>query len=442
MYKYLIIGNSAGGLGAAEAIRKVDSVGSVAIVTEEECHVYSRAMIPFYLSGKISFTNLFVRPPDFYQKKNISLVLGRVTELDSSRKQVTLESGDRISYEILLIAVGGKPFIPEITGIERKNIFTFTGLQDAHRIKGKLQSGKVKKVVVLGGGLIGLLATEALCPRVDVTVVELADRILSPVLDEVASGIVKKKFEDNGVEIITGHTVKKVLGQKDRKKVSEVVLDGGEKIAFEMLIIAIGVVPRTEITKGTDIKVNRGIVVDHHMETSTPGIFACGDCAEVYDFALDTARLTPLWPNAYVGGMIAGYNMACIKREYNWGTAMSAMHFFGFPVISAGLVNTPVFSMRLGSTPTADPKKQADNFEILTTRSGDDYKKLVLKDEVIVGMVLAGKIERAGILLDLMRRKVKTTAFKSMLLGDDFGLVCVPENMRLEMSAGGEACTT
>ena len=79
---------------------------------------------------------------------------------------------------------------------------------------------------------------------------------------------------------------------------------------------------------------------------------------------------------------------------------------------------------------------------MFTTRSGDDYKKLVLKDEVIVGMVLAGKIERAGILLDLMRRKVKTTAFKSMLLGDDFGLVCVPENMRLEMSAGGEACTT
>lgn len=432
MYKYLIVGNSAGGLGAAEAIRKVDPTGTLAIVTEEECHVYSRALIPFYLSDRIPFEHLFIRPPDFYQKKNITLILGRAGGIDTKNKEVVLENGDGISYGKLLIATGGKPFIPKIAGSDKDGTFTFTGLQDAHRIKGKLQSGKVKKVAVLGGGLIGLLAAEALRSKgIGVTVIELAGRILSPVLDEAASDIVDKKFKENGVEIITGHTIKEVSGQKNRKKVSGVALDSGEKISCDMVIIAIGVVPRTEITKHTDIKVNRGIAVDSRMETSVPGIFACGDCAEVYDFAFGTARLTPLWPNAYVGGMIAGYNMAGMKREYDWGTAMSAMHFFGFPVISAGLVNPPT--------------GQAEKFEILATRNGDNYKKLVLKDDIIVGMVLAGRIERAGIILDLMRRKVETDAFKNLLLDDEFGLACVPEKLRagLTLTAGGaEACTT
>jgi NAD(P)H-nitrite reductase large subunit len=250
--------------------------------------------------------------------------------------------------------------------------------------------------------------------------------VLAPVLDETASRIVESHFEENGTRIITKHTIKKVLG-KNRFK--GVVLDNDTKLPCEMLIIAIGVRPRVEIVRDTKVKVNRGIVVDRRMRTSLEGVYACGDCAEVYDFIYGDFRLTPLWSTAYVGGRIAGFNMCGVAKEYGWGTNMNSMHFFGLPVITAGISAN-------------DEGKGYEILKVLKEEEGKEeerekktytYKKIVLKNNHVIGMILLNRIDRAGIFLGVMRDEIDVSSFKEELLSDDFGLINLPEEVREAM---------
>lgn len=405
--KYLIIGNSAGGIGAVEAIREVDKKGKIIMVSDEEYHAYSRALIPYYLSEKTSFSDIFIRSSDFYQSKDIVLILGkRVIDVDVEKRVIILDDEDVIGYEKILIATGSKPIIPKFVGVEDTEFFTFTTLNDALIIKDEIETGKYKKAVVLGGGLIGLMAAEALKKKgLDVTVVDLADRVLAPVLDKIGSCIVENHLEENNIHIITKHTIDKVLGE------GSVILDDGTELPCEMLILAIGVKPRLELVQGK-VKVNRGIVVDRRMRTSVKDVYACGDCAEVYDFVHDDFRLMPLWPTAYVGGRIAGFNMCGVVKEYRWGTNMSSMHFFGLPVITAGI-----------------SANDEGGYEILKVVDEEKkiYKKIVLRDNRVVGMIFMNKIDRAGIFLGLMRNGTDVSSFKEELLSDDFGLINLPE---------------
>jgi NAD(P)H-nitrite reductase large subunit len=189
------------------------------------------------------------------------------------------------------------------------------------------------------------------------------------------------------------------------------------------VIIAIGVLPRTELISDTGISVNRGIVVDRHMATSSPDVYACGDVAEAYDFVYDENRLSPIWPNAYIGGRIAGFNMAGIPAEYAGGTAMNSMKYFGQDVVSAGIVN-----------PTDE------NYEVVSQRYDTTYRKVVLKDGLVVGMVFVYDIEKSGIVFGLMRDKVNVDGFKQELLAYDFSLASLPEEIwrpKLEIPPSG-----
>ncbi len=419
-YKYLIIGNSAGGIGAIEAIREIDEDGSMAVVSDEEHHVYGRPLISYYLADEIEFDRIFYRPLDFYERKGIDANLGRrAVKIDFYERSVTLDNGDEFGFEKLLLATGGEPFIPKIEGLDKHEHFNFMTLDDSVKIRERLAREAMDTAVVLGGGLIGLKAAEALAQRgVHTKVVELADRVLSPVLDEQASEMIQGVMEGQGVEVITGHTIAQVTGEGSRIK--SVILDNGEGIDCGLLIIAIGVRPRIELVRGTPIRTERGIVVDKHMRTSVPGIYACGDCAEVYDFIADDFRLTPLWPTAHVGGRVAGSNMAGVEKEYVWGTGMNAVDFFGFPVISAGLINMP----------------EGEELEVLTKLNTDRriYKKFLLRDGLVAGMILVNEVDRAGVVLGLMRKKVDVTRFKDDLLREDFGAIYLPSELRREIN--------
>ena len=414
-YKYLIIGNSAGGMGAMEAIRGIDKDGSMAVISDEEHHVYGRPLISYYLADEIDYDKIFYRPLDFYEKKNIDAILGKkVVDIDFDKRSVALDDGEKIEFEKLLLATGGEPFVPQIKGLDEHEFFTFITLDSSLKIREKLVSEDIKTAVILGGGLIGLKAAEALIQRgINVKVVELADRVLSPVLDEQASGIIQDVMEEEGAEVLTGCTINEIDGKSG--KVESVVLNNGDKIDCELLIIGIGVRPRIELVKDTPIQIGRGIVVDKHMKTSVDDVYSCGDCAEVYDFIADNFRLTPLWPTAYVGGRVAGFNMAGIEKEYVWGTGMNAVDFFGFPVISAGLLNPQ------------------DDEDITLTRLEQDektYRKFIIRDGRIVGMILLNEVDRAGVILGLMRQKIDVTAFKDDLLRGDFGSIHIPRGIR------------
>jgi len=419
--RYLIIGNSAGGMGAAEAIREVDKVGTIAIVSDEPYPAYSRPLISEYLVERCPLQRMLFRPPNFYEENNIQAILGqKVTELNIDKHAIKLEGGRTITWEKLLLATGGLPIIPKIDGIGLKGVFTFTKLDDAKAI-GQFLSRYHRKVraVVIGGGLIGVSVTEALVKRgVKVTIVEMKERILNTILDEEASALEEKALTEAGVEIITGHTVSKI-GSYLPGEATGVSLDDSRPIPCETVIAAIGVQPRLELVSGSGIKTNRGIVVDRHMETSTPDVYVCGDVAEAYDFVYGENRLTPIWPNAYLGGRIAGFNMAGIPTEYQGGTTMNSIKCFGVSIVSAGIV-----------TPSDD------GYETISERHGYVYRKVVLKAGQIVGMVFAGDIEKSGIIYNLMKNKVNVDSFQEALVAEDFGLASLPEEIwraKLEM---------
>lgn len=419
-FKYLIIGNAAGGIGAMEAIRGIDKEGSMAVISDEPHHTYGRPMISYYLGKEVEFDKIFYRPSDFYEKKNIDVFLGKlVTKIDYDKSIVALDNGEEIGYDKLLLSTGGQPFVPRIDGLDDHEFFTFITLDSALKIDDKIANDNVKKAVVLGAGLVGLKATEALVERgVDVEVIELADRVLSPVLDEQASEIVRLAIEEKGVKFRFGRTISKIIGEGG--KTESVILDDGKQINCDLLIVGIGVRPRIELAQDSPVEVGRGIIVNKNMETSVPGVYACGDCAEVYDFILDNFRLTPLWPTAHIGGRVAGSNMAGVEKEYVWGTGMNAVDFFGYPVMSAGLLNSP----------------EGEEMEALIKLDPDTktYKKFLIRDQRIKGMILLNEVDKAGVILALMRNETDITSFKDELLGADFGAIHLPRKMRDEIN--------
>jgi NAD(P)H-nitrite reductase large subunit len=418
--RYLIIGNSAGGTGAAEAIRQVDKKGALTIVSEEPYPAYSRPLISKYLAGERSLEGILFRPLDFYDQNNILFLPGKkVTHLELNHRTARLEDGEQIAWEKLLLAVGGKPIFPKMKGSDKRGVFTFTNLDDAKAVDRFLDNAR--KAVVIGGGLIGISVTEALVKRgVDVIVVEMKERILNTILDQQASLIAEGILTRAGVEIITGHTVVKISG---RGTVKEVILDNGDIILCDLVVVAIGVSPRPELALDAKLKVNRGIVVDRNMATTHPGVYACGDVAEAYDFVYEKNRLTPIWPNAYIGGRIAGFNMAGIPTKYPGGTAMNSLNYFGIDITSTGMPTAPSDS----------------GYETISKQEGNIYQKVILKDNLIVGMISVENIEKSGIIFGLMRDRVNVESFKQSLLADDFGLAFFPRALwqeRLETPAG------
>ncbi len=420
MTKYVIIGGSAGGIGAVEAIREVDPMGTLTVISEEPFPQYSRPMISEYVSREATLDTMKYRGDQFWKNNNVQTRTGRTaTKIDFNKKQVELDGGDKIDYEKLLITTGGKPFVPRMEGGEKDGIFTFTELSSAKGLESKLEQSK--SAVVIGGGLIGVSVTEALVKRgIKVTLVELKDRILNLILDETASGIAEKVLTESGVTVITGQTVQRILGKKDNEaSVGCVIMTDGTEIPCDIVVVAIGVVPRTELVKETEVNVNRGIVVDRFMRTNLPDVYACGDVAETHDFLIGGNRLLPLWPLAHLGGRVAGYNMADKQVEYEGGTVMSSLKYFDLPVIAVGNVN---------------PEDSSD-YEILVELKPEKtvYKKILLKDGAIVGFIFLGDIEKAGIVFRLLKNHINVSEIKDRILSEDFGIITLPEQLRQKM---------
>ncbi len=422
MVKYVIIGASAAGIAAVGAIRKIDPVGAIMVFTEEECSDYSRPMISELVSGKADLSKMKCKAEDFWTENKAEVRLGvKVTSLNLAEKTVNLEGGEKVVYEKLLLATGGKPFVPKMEGQERDGVFTFTSMAEAQRLSAKIDSLQAKSAVVIGAGLIGISVTEALMKRgLKVTIVELQEKILSLLLDSKASDIVEAVIRKAGVNFATGQSVQKIIGKPENAGVvGGVILTKGDEVPCDLVIVAIGVIPRTELVVGTDVKINRGIVVDNFMQTNVPDVYASGDVAETYDFILNQSRSLPLWPLAVLEGRVAGANMAGSKISYEGGTNMSSFKYFGIPIVSIGLAN-----------PKEDP-----TLEIIVKQDLEHnvYKKLVLRNNILVGMTLVNCIDRAGILFILIKDKVNVKKFKQDLLRDDFGWAVLPVKMQREM---------
>ncbi|HYF76346.1 MAG TPA: FAD-dependent oxidoreductase [Symbiobacteriaceae bacterium] len=421
-YHYLIIGNSAAGIGAVEAIREVDRERSVAIISDERYHTHSRALIAFYLMGRLTSEGMNYRPRDFYQRHGVETLLGhKAVQLNPEARRVTLEDGTEVSYDQLLLATGGKAIVPPLPGAKLEGVFTFQSVADVEAVKAALTH--CQKAVVIGGGLIGMQAAEALCELGrQVTVVELLPRILAPVLDETASTYTADLFAKRGVRIVTGTGVSEILPKPGEPgRAGGVKLSTGEEIPADLVIMSVGVAPRADLAKSAGIQVNRGIVVDRAGATSAAGVYAAGDCAEGFDRMTGQVKPMPILPRAYTGGRIAGQNMAGRQTTSAGDLAMNASHFFGFPSMSAGIHDTTA------------PGVPAADYEVITSaRLSDEgyYQKIILRDERIVGFVLMGAaVDRAGILTGLMKEAYPISDFRDKLIHHR-ALISLPDELR------------
>ncbi len=425
MTRYVIVGNSAGCIGAIEAIRQVDRQGTLTGISEEPYPAYSRPQIGRYLAGEVGLEKTLFRPRTFYDEQRVDLLLGRrVAELNTARRVVALDDGRELPWDKLLLATGGTPIVPSVQGLEQIGYHTFMTLEDVQRLRER--APRMRHVLVIGGGLIGLSAVEALVKLgIQTTVIELAPQILGRALDGIAAGMVQRLLERHGVRILTGCSLAAVETPPHPASEAfatlpefQATLSNHTALAADTVIMAIGVRPRLELAAQAGLVTNRGIVVDSHMQTSRADVYACGDVAEAYDIIAGGPRLTPIWPNAFLGGRIAGLNMAGEERIYGGGTSMNALHFFGYSLLSAGLV-----------APEA-----TTGCEIITSQPAPGvYKKVVLQDGCVVGFIFAGEVDRAGIVYHLLKNRICVRGFADKLVQADLGLLSLPPALRAEM---------
>ncbi|MBN1246013.1 MAG: NAD(P)/FAD-dependent oxidoreductase [Anaerolineae bacterium] len=422
--RHVIIGNSAAAIGCVEGIRHYDRENPITIVADEPHHTYSRPLISYLLGGLVDESRMAYRPADFYEKNRVETLLGvRVTEVTPQSRTLSLAGGGSLAYDHLLVATGGKPFVPPIPGASLQGVFTFITWDEARQIDHFIEDRGVTSALVIGAGLIGLKTIEALLARgIKVTVVELADRILSTIFDATASRLAEIILRRENVDIKTKTTVTDIIGRGGR--VDHAVLAGGERVDCDLVVFAIGVRPNTGlIPADSGIQVERGIRVDDHMRTTAPDVYAAGDCVEAYDPLIDDYRQIAIWPLAYRQGYIAGANMAGADRAYEGGFPMNAISVCEVPTISVGLI---------------DPPEDGDRYEIMDDydRATLTYKKLVLRGHRLVGAMFINDIDRAGIYTGLIRDQADISQFKDHLLSGSFGLISLPKEYRKHLVVG------
>ncbi len=409
---YVIIGNSAAGIKAAETLRLLDNSSIITIISDEKENSYSRCLLPEYLSGDRSRDELIFRDKDFYRKNSIRTELGKkVVSIDPDRSLINFEDGRQLSYDKLLIATGASSFIPPIPGIKDNEVFGLRDLKDAEDILERAKKGS--KVVVVGGGFVGLEAAYALNKLgLDVTVVEMLPQILAIQFDETAADILSKDMQKDGIKILTGVATKeiaapttweRILGKKEKK----VILGNGEVLKADIILVTTGTRTNVALAKNTDISINKGILVDEYMETNVKNIYAAGDVCETKDTVSEKVGLSPIWPNAMIQGKIAAYNMAGSKKELTGLVGMqNAVEFREIPAIAMGLSKAT----------------EEEGYEILKLyRPGQNvYKKIVLKNNIVKGMIIVGDISSAGVIGAFIKNKADVSEFKHRLLEKGF----------------------
>ena len=320
--KYVIIGNSTAALYAVEGIRSVDKKGKITIVSDEKHPAYGRPLISYYLYGKTDLEHIAYRPADFYEKMGVDLILGeRAVKIEPKEKRVLLQSGKKAGYDKLLVATGSRPFVPPMEGLEEvENKFSFMKLDDAFALEKALSPEK--DVLIVGAGLIGLKCMEGILGRCrSVTVIDLADRILPSILDEGGAAFVQKQLEKKGVRFLLGDSAAKFGKNVAYTK-------NGKEVPFDVLVVAVGVRPNTELVKDAGGEVVRGIVTDDGQRTSIPDVFAAGDNCESFDISSGTRRILALLPNAALQGECAGVNMAGGDAHFANAVPMNAIGIF------------------------------------------------------------------------------------------------------------------
>lgn len=403
--RYIIIGGSAAAISAVESIRSLDHESRIDLFSDEETPLFSRVLLPYYVAEELSKPLLNFRTSDFFDEKMVTPHMGvKVTDVNPKDKTIKAADGKEYAFDKLLLATGGKAIVPPIPGIDKKGISTLKTMADAE----KILNMKGKRAVVIGAGSIGVEACISLTRRgIKATLLEQLGLVMPTVFDAEAAAIVQQRIEDLGIEVITGEKALKFTGGKH---VRSVVTDTRE-LPCDMVVLSVGVRPASELAlqAGLTLGDMKGIRVDDCLMTSAQDIYAAGDVAETYDIARNTYFLNAIWPCAFEQGNIAGLNMAGQKTLYPGSYRRNSIgNFIGIPAISMGVTHPDACAIQ----------SDEDEFREIRVRTKDSYKKLILKNGKIVGAILVGQTQKAGLMSILLRKQVYVADSIPMLMSD------------------------
>ena len=405
MADYVIIGNGIASLGCIDGIRSVDKDGKITVISREKHPTYARPLISYYLEGKTTPEKMKYRNDDFYEKNGVTVVYGENAEkIDGSRVVCENSSYD---FSSLLIATGSSPFVPPFDGLDSvEKKFSFMTLDDALELEAAVD--KSSRVLIIGAGLIGLKCAEGLAGRsAHITVCDLADRVLSSILDEPCAKIVADRLTDAGIELRLGTSAAGF--DKNTAHMTD-----GTDVEFDVLVLAVGVRANIALAKDAGLACGRGITVDDKMRTSAEGIYAAGDVCEMSNLYSDDKKVMAILPNAYIGGYTAGVNMAGGEARFENPVPMNSIGFFGYHIMTAGSYEGELF-------------EQTD---------GDTVKKLYTENGCLNGFMMLGNVARAGIYTSLIRNKTPLSEVDFDLVAKEPSLIAFTEKYRRQKLGG------
>ncbi len=383
----VIIGNSAAGLAGAETLRRLAPQAEITIVSDEPYPPYCRPLLTYLLGGDIQEKDLWLRAQDYYQAWRFRPVLGRrVLEVNPAAQTVALDNGDQLPYDRLLVASGARPLLPGIPGEDLEGVFTIRTLGQFQVMLQQLRPGM--RVAVVGSGLVGIKTAQALAQAgFHVTLVARKAQVLSNLLDARAAALLHQALQDIGVKL-RFHAVPAALSDR-QGRVAGVVLTDGAEIPAELVIFGIGVRPNTEFLAAAGLSAPQGLPVDPQLRLGAGHLYAAGDCVLPLDRLTGRPTYFAIWPAAVEQGRIAGANMAGYQRTYEGLLAQNTFAVAGTRIIAGGQVRAE-----------EDSEVHTD-YDAAHRR----YRRLVIRDGRLVGVILVGQVEDAGVYLHLIANK-------------------------------------
>lgn len=378
---YVVLGASAAGINAIKVLRELDEKANITLISKDE-HIYSRCMLHHIISEHRTLDSLNFAETKFDEKYNISWKKScTVNNIDIENKEVSIiETGEKVKYDKLLIATGASSAMPPIKNLKKaKHVYGLRNIEDAYEIKEKAKD--CKKIAILGAGLVGIDALIGLLEyeNLDISVIYREPFILNRQLDEYSASVYENKFKELGVKFFKGASVNEIC-MDNNENIIGVVLDDETYIECDMAIVATGVIPNAEFINKEFISYDRGIIIDENCKTTAKDIFAAGD----------VVGKNAIWPLAVKQGIVAAYNMAGREEKIDDSFVYrNTMNFLGIPTVSLGIVD------------------MEEDCIVNVRKDETGYKKFIIKDNVIKGVIVQGDISYVGALTHLIKNNIE-----------------------------------
>jgi NAD(P)H-nitrite reductase large subunit len=398
--KHVIVGAGPSGVIAAETLRKVDPASSIIMIGDEPEPPYSRMALPYYLIDKIDEAGTYLRKDaGHFSNREIDVIRDRVSSIDTKAKSLKLDNQDAVEFDKLLIATGSHPIRPPIEGMDLPGIHSCWTLEDGRNIVNKAKPGA--NVVLMGAGFIGCIILEALALRnVNLTVIEMGDRMVPRMMDQTAGNLIKNWCLDKGVSVHTSTRVEAI--EKGSGEALKVKLDSGDVLDADLVISATGVAANIQFLDGSGLETDFGVLVNDRLQSNVSDIYAAGDVCQGKDFSTGEYSVQAIQPTAADHGRIAAMNMAGKDTAHQGCVNMNVLDTMGLISSSYGLW--------MG----------VDGGESARLCDEDRYRylKLEFEDDVLVGAQALGLTQHVGVLRGLIQTKLNLGKWKDHLLKD------------------------